>query len=54
MILLTILSIIAVLLVLFVIFSIVIGGATFVIIFADVIVCVVIIAMVIKWLMNRR
>lgn len=54
MILLTILGIIAVVLVLFVGFTVVMGGAAFIIIFADVIVCVAIIVMVIRWFIKRR
>ena len=54
MILLTILTIILLLLVLFIVGVVSVGGALFTIIFGDVIVCIVIIALVIRFLIKRR
>ena len=54
MFLFTILIMIAVILLAFTVLTISIGGAAFIIIFADVIVCVVLIALVIKALTGKK
>ncbi len=54
MILLTILVLLAIMLVMFMVLVLSIGGAGFIIIFGDVIVCIVGIAFIIKKLMKRR
>ena len=54
MVLLTILIIIMLLLIGFIIAVTTIGGAIFTIVFADVIVCIVLIALFIRWLCRRK
>lgn len=54
MILFTILTVMAFVLIMFMALTVAVGGATFVIIFADVIVCVAIIVFIIKRLTGRK
>lgn len=54
MILITILAIIAAIMVTFAVTMISVGGAAFGILFSDVIVCVVLIALFIRWLFKRK
>lgn len=54
MILFTILTIIAFVLIMFMALTVAVGGAAFIIIFADVIVCVAIIVFIIKRLTGRK
>lgn len=54
MILATILAIILVLLLAIVIAAVTLGGAAFIVIFGDVIVCIAIIAGIIYWLVKRK
>lgn len=54
MILFTILLLTLILLTVFVVFAVSIGGSIFIIIFGDVIVCVVFIALIIKYLIKRK